>query len=85
MRSLISRGVTEEPPRSEDWTGLRLTDWLSLPINIRLQNRLGELLLLIESLRSELQTEEAMTYLWIDELMKKLVNDIDEAMRGLTS
>lgn len=84
MRSSVEIGVIERKTPSDAWAGLRPSGWASLPMNVRLQHRLGEVLLLIDSVRSEFQTEEATPFLWLDELMDKLFQEVDAAMRGLT-
>jgi hypothetical protein len=84
MRAVGDPRLTPTPVPPEDCAGLKMTAWASLPLNVRLQHRLGELLSQIDGVRREFHTEEANGLLWIEPLMDRAFDEINSAIQRVS-
>lgn len=48
------------------WMDLLLHEWEALPLPIRVQNRLAEILVMLDELRAEFRNDAPCTLRWVD-------------------
>lgn len=55
----------------------------ALPLGVRVIDRLTEVLVLSDELLAEFQTEDANELLWMEPHIRRVYDDVDQAMRRL--
>ena len=60
-----------------------LSDLAALPLGVRVLDRLTEVLVLSDELLAEFQTEDANELLWMEPHIRRVYDDVDQAMRRL--
>ena len=60
-----------------------LSDLAALPLGMRVLDRLTEVLVLSDELLAEFQTEDANQLLWLEPHIRRVYDDVDQAMRRL--
>lgn len=60
-----------------------LSDLAALPLGMRVLDRLTEVLVLSDELLAEFQTEDANQLLWLEPHIRRVYDDVDQAIRRL--
>jgi hypothetical protein len=63
--------------------GMSTAQWDSLPVAIRVAQRLADIIILLGQIRDELHTEEGSALLWMEESVDRAFSDTDGLMRKL--
>ena len=60
-----------------------LSDLAALPLGVRVLDRLTEVLVLSDELLAEFQTEDAGQLRWLEPHIRRVYDDVDQAMQRL--
>jgi hypothetical protein len=85
MRNEPDPLLTHIPPRTNRRAALPASEWDALPLHVRLQERLADLLVLVDSLRCEFHTEDANPLLWAESAVQQVYADVDAVTRKLAN
>ena len=60
-----------------------ISELAALPLGMRVLDRLAEVLVLSDELLAEFQTEDANRLLWLEPHIRRVYDDVDQAIRRL--
>jgi hypothetical protein len=82
MRSVIqSDGVLEY--LADAFAGLSFPDWLALPLTARMSQRLADMLVLLDEISLELETEDSAALRWLEPQIQRLYRQVDTVLGRL--
>lgn len=85
MRNESRPSLTHVPLQTNRRATLAASEWDALPLQVRLQERFADLLILVDSLRSEFHTEDANPLLWAEPAVQQVYADLDSVTRKLAN
>lgn len=85
MRNEPDPSLTRMQSRTNRRAALSASEWDTLPLLVRLQERLADLLVLVDGLRSEFHTEDANPLLWAEPAVQQVYSDVDAVTRKLAN
>jgi len=67
------------------WGSLPLHAWEALPLPIRVQHRLAEILMLVDELRAEFHDDTKETLRWVDAQVEEISESVESLLECLAS
>ena len=63
---------------------LTLAEWHALPPHLRIAQRLAEILLLLDTIREEIHTEQGCSLLWMEDTIELVSSEADWMLMKLS-